>query len=436
MTRHSEPLRPDDRYDHAPTPPGIARPRSALVAAGTYAAVVAAVFVLFVALIAPPRKSNRNGAAPAAEAKPAAAAPAGDWPAFHGGGPLRGEAAPIGPPPMNVRWEYLTNEDDPSPIVGGAAIGGDAAYVGDVDGTLHAVDLKSGKALWTYKTEGEGFETTPLVLHSAKHGGPLVLIGDLGGVFHAVTAKDGKPAWKVETSTSIHSSANAAPDGKSIVFGNDGAEIYCLNVDDGSEVWKASAGDRVNSAPAISNDAALVSGCDAKLRAIKLADGAEQFAADLPALAPGSPAVLNDRIVIGTDSGRVVCLSGDGSKQLWEYKGIESGAMVYSSAAASAELGVAVVGARDRQVHGIDLMSGEQKWAFRTKGDVESSPALSGGRAYVGSKDKNLYVLDARTGEKLWEFKAGKGITASPAIGGGVVVVGDGGGTLYCFEPK
>jgi outer membrane protein assembly factor BamB len=399
------------------------------------AVLILAAGLLAIALSpAPFRAVSPAGAADAPVAPPANALLRVDgWPAFHGGGPLRGEGPEVGPPPMTVRWEYVTNEDDPSPIVGGAAIVGETAYVADADGTLHAVNLADGTNRWRYESEN-GFETTPLVMASTKHGDDIILIGDLGGTFHAVAAKDGKKLWTVATPTSIHSSANASIDGRFVVFGNDSAEILCLNPDDGAQLWKASAGDRVNSAPAIGFDAALVSGCDAKLRAIKLEDGTEQFAADLGSLSPGSPAVLDDRMVIGTDGGRVVCLSSDGQKQLWVYEQVEGKAMVYSSPAASA--GVAVVGARDRQVHAIDLMTGQQKWVFRTKGDVDSSPVISGGRVYVGSRDKSMYVLDLKTGEKLWEFKARKAISASPAVGAGVVIISDGGGTVYCFEPK
>ena len=379
------------------------------------------------------------GAAPPQAGAPAAPAqPALSWPAFHGGGPLRGVAAPIGAPPMKERWSYVTNEDDPSSIEGGAAVADGTAYVGDQDGTLHAIGLADGKRKWAYKAEN-GFETTPLVVPNvplpklASYGetGTLVLIGDLGGTFHAVDAKTGQAAWKVETEGPIHASANAA--GPYVVFGNDSAVIYCLNAADGKQVWRKEAGDRVNAAPAIGWGRAFVSGCDAQLRAIDLKDGNEAFAVDIGALAGASPALLDDTIIVATDQGRVLALTPDGQKQLWLYEQVEGSAMVYGSPAVAD--GVVVVGARDRHVHAIDVKTGQRRWAFPTRGDVESSPAISGGRVYVGSKDKRLYVLDLQSGKKLWEFTAGRAIVASPAIAEGVVVVGDTDGTLYCFEP-
>jgi outer membrane protein assembly factor BamB len=355
--------------------------------------------------------------------------PSNNWHAFHRGGELRGEAPAVGAPPMNVRWTYYTDEAEPAGIEGGAAIVGDTVYVGDGKGKLHAVDLQTGKRKWAYNTDN-GFATVPLVMDGK------VYAGDLAGVFHCVTADKGQKVWAVDTGSPIKASANywKGAAGASVVFGNDGAEIYCLNAADGSERWKASAGDRVNSAPAIANGVALVSGCDARLRGLDLQTGQEKFAADLGALAPGSPAVFDGGIVIGTDSGRVVCFSADGQKELWAYERVDDKSMVYASAAVSG--GLVVVGARDRQIHAIDAKTGQRRWAFKTRGDVDSSPAVSGGRVYVGSRDKKLYVLDLKTGEKLWEFTAGRSITASPAVGQGVVVIGDVDGTLICLEGK
>ena len=364
---------------------------------------------------------------PATTAAPATAL-SGDWPAFHGGGGLRGEAKPL-PGSGNslaVRWTYKTGEEDRASVEASVAIVGDTVYVPDLKGTLHAVNLSDGKRKWAY-TAGDGFATTPLIV------GDNVLLGDLAGVFHCVGATDGKKRWTFDAGgQSIHSSANA--DGSRVVFGTDGADIYCLSIADGTKIWEQKTGDRVNGAPGIGWGAAFVSGCDARLRAIDLKEGQERYAADIGALCPGSPAILDDRLVMGLDGGRVVCFAADGQKQLWEYKEIGDSAMVYGSPAVAE--GIAVVGARDRHVHAMSAADGKPLWKFATRGDVDSAPAIAGGKVYVGSKDKKLYTLDLKTGKKLGEFTAGRSILAGPAVGGGVVVIGDTAGNVYCLEAK
>lgn len=351
----------------------------------------------------------------------AAEAPRG----FQGGGPLLGQAEPVGAPPMKVRWTYKTSDEGRASVDAPPTIAGDVVYIADADGTLHAVDLKTGQARWRYKST-EGFATSPLVYDGK------VFLGDLAGIFHAVGVADGKKVWTVDAEAPIHASANAA-DGK-VLFGTDGAEILCLAAADGKVHWRAKADDRINAAPSIGNGMAFVSGCDAQLRGFDIATGQKKFAVDLGAYAPASPAFVKDRIVTGTDQGRVVCVSADGKRALWTYEDVGGQALVFASPAVAD--GIVVVGARDRQVHAIDIATGKGVWSFKTRGDVDASPVISSGRVYAASKDKKLYVLDLKTGKPLWEFNASRGIEAGPAIGGGVVVLGDTAGNVFCLEPE
>jgi outer membrane protein assembly factor BamB len=352
-----------------------------------------------------------------------AAAPAEKPAGFQGLGPLLGQAPSLPPPPYKLKWTYKADDVDRVAIVGSPVIADGIVYLADGKGILHAVDLQSGKFKWKYPTEN-GFETTPLVV------GNRILLGDLGGVFHCIST-EGKKLWTVDVQSPIHASANFIDD--KVIFGTDGAEIYCLNVADGSQAWVGKSGDRVNSAPAIADGKAYVSGCDAQLRAIDIKSGNEVFAVELPALAPGSPACLADRLIIGCDRGRVAAISSDGKRTLWIYDKVEGEALVQSSPVVADN--IAVIGAHDRNVHAIDTTNGQQKWTFKTRGDVDAPALISDGRVYVGSRDKHFYVLDLKTGQKLWEFTAARAIEAGAAISNNLLLVADSAGNLYCFEP-
>jgi outer membrane protein assembly factor BamB len=81
----------------------------------------------------------------------------------------------------------------------------------------------------------------------------------------------------------------------------------------------------------------------------------------------------------------------------------------------------------------LNRTTGKEIWNFVTRGRVDSSPAVAGGRVYIGSVDGHLYVLDAATGMKRWEFDAGAGILSSPAIAAGRVLFASQDGVLYCL---
>lgn len=400
---------------------GSAVGRGSMLGKAALPTIAGIVFALCIAV------SDVHVAAQTPTSAPTTAPASGAW-AFHGGGPLLGQAPPLAAAPMKLRWTYQSSDDGDAGIEGAAAIDRSAVYVADAKGILHSIDLATGRRRWSYQGSAEGFATTPLVASGR------VLIGDLSGMLHAVAVEDGRKFWSVNTEAPIHASVNAAgSEASRVVVANDDGKIFCIDPTDGRIVWSAQAGDRVNSACAIANDMVYVAGCDAILLALNLSDGRERFHAEMGALSAGSASVAGDRIVIGTDLGRVVCLSSGKGERLWSYEKVDGSAMVYASAAVAD--GVVVAGARDRQVHGIDLGNGESLWTFKTRLDVDSSPVISDGRVYVGSKDKSLYVLDLKSGRQVWDFKTSRGIVAGPVIDEGVLVVGDMAGNVYCLEP-
>src|SRR3954447_17269203 len=382
------------------------------------------VALLLVACAAPTPAADAPANLPAFQG----AAPRENLPASGGGTPVGGGGEPIAPPPYQVRWQFKAGDEDKrASIENNPTIAGDTVYVADSNGVLHAIALADGKARWTYKSEG-GFATTPLVLKDR------IYLGDLDGLLHCITADKGAKLWTFDSEGSIHSSANVSPDGKVIVFGNDSAQVFGVDAESGKKLWEGKGGDRINACPAVGYDAAFFTGCDARLLALNLKDGSERYAIELGGLAPGSPTILEDRIIAATGEGAVLAYSPDGKTQLWKYEDVDQQSAMFYSSPAAAE-GIVVLGCRDRQVHAIDAKTGKRAWAFKTRGEVDATAVISDGRVYVPSKDKKLYVLDLKTGNKLWEFTAARAVTAGPAVAGGVIVFGDTAGNVYCLEP-
>ncbi len=76
------------------------------------------------------------------------------------------------------------------------------------------------------------------------------------------------------------------------------------------------------------------------------------------------------------------------------------------------------------------------KWKFHTKGQIISSPAVTGNTVYVGSTDGHLYALDLATGTQKWAFATRARVTSSPAIDGGTVYFGSYDGAFYALDAK
>jgi outer membrane protein assembly factor BamB len=88
--------------------------------------------------------------------------------------------------------------------------------------------------------------------------------------------------------------------------------------------------------------------------------------------------------------------------------------------------GTIYFGSYDGMVYAVDAETGTQLWAFPTGSPVRSSPAVDGRMVYVGSNNGNVYALDANTGEKQWQFPAKLPVFSSPSVMNGVVYVGSG----------
>jgi len=371
--------------------------------------------------------------------------------AFHGGGPLLGHAEPIGAPPMRLRWQYAPPDGLDEEIKGQAAICGEVVYVADAGGGLRCLDLAGGKARWVHQCVG-GLKTTPLVV------GDTIYIGDSSGVFHAI-ASDGRERWHVETSGPIHASATAViikdgtatgpaatqagaatrragHEGLGIVFGNDSGTLTCLDGLTGERIWERECNAPIYTTVAVSGQVAFFGACDNRLHAVGVEDGQLLGEIDLTEFCVSSAAVADGRIIQATGGGRVVCHTFDGAgffMEEWLFDRTEDEPMMLSAPAVYED--VVVIGAQDRCIYGLDLVSGRKLWSVGTHGLVDSAPVISAGRVYVGSDDKKLYVLDARSGHQIWTFTARAELSAAPAIGSGVLVIGDYRGNVYCLEP-
>jgi hypothetical protein len=72
---------------------------------------------------------------------------AGDWPVFRGGPLQTGASSDPLPNPLVVRWSFKAQDA----FEGSAAIVGDVAYVGSMDEHVYALEVSTGRKLWSQK---------------------------------------------------------------------------------------------------------------------------------------------------------------------------------------------------------------------------------------------------------------------------------------------
>lgn len=378
-----------------------------------------------------------------------------DWPVFRGDMSLRGYRQGTVSKSPKLVWTY----DAETAIESTAAVVDGRLFLGTDEKGLVALGAADGKLVWSFPCEF-GVRTSPGVSEGR------VYFGDDIGIFRAVDAKNGKLAWKFDPDTGAEIASSATFYDDLVLFGSYDAYLYALSRKDGSLRWKAETEGPVHCTPAIGSGHTFVAGCDEQLRTISIATGKEVAAMSMSAYSAASPAVLGERLFVGTFASQVLCVrwryqqgtdstsvaptklapTGDtgsegGSAVAWAYEHPRKKFPYYSSPAVG-PIGdssrktrwAVVVGGRDKMVHAIDADSGESLWTVPTRAGIEGSPVIVGAQVIVGGLDGKIYCLELATGEEHWIYNAGTPFRSSPAIAGGNLYIASDEGLVYCFD--
>lgn len=145
------------------------------------------------------------------------------------------------------------------------------------------------------------------------------------------------------------------------------------------------------------------------------------------------PAISGSYILAADRRGRVVELSADTGKKLWE---TETEAPI--SAGPGVGEGLVLVGASDGQVIALDLEDGAIKWRTHVSSEVLSVPRIDLGIAIIQSVDGSVTGLGSGDGHQLWVSDHSVPVltlrgTASPAVERGGVITGLGSGKVVAM---
>jgi outer membrane protein assembly factor BamB len=357
---------------------------------------------------------------------------------FRGNPLCTGVAGTVLPDRLAIRWRHELSAG----ISGAAAIVGERVFVGDDSGLFVALDLASGRRLWSYQA-ADAIQSSPAVVAvpaastqaasstaPAKHAAALVLFGDDRGLLHALDADTGTLRWQFKTADRVVSSVTS--DGANAYVGSYDSGLYCLALNTGTQLWRYDAQERIHATPALVGDFVIFPACDGNLHVVRRADGGRVRTAPLGNVSGAAPAVQGTHAFLGTYGQQVLALDWSAGTTLWTFEDRARPFPYLASAALTADL--VVVAGQDKRIRALRQNDGMQVWEFATRGRVDSSPVIAGGVVWAGSADGILYALDVQTGRERWRFEAGGGIYAAPAIGRDVLIIGTEDGVVYCLH--
>jgi outer membrane protein assembly factor BamB len=367
-------------------------------------------------------------------------APADAWPMARGCAAGTGRSAMRIAVPLAEHWQRSFDKTafGAVPVIAAGTI-----YVGDLDGTFHALDLETGVTRWSFKAEAAGFSSAAAV--SLDERVPLVVVGDDTGVVRAFDRSKGTVEWEYETDGEISGgptivAAESDSDQPRVFVGSQDASLACLHLADGALHWKHSIADQIRCSPTIADGRVFIAGCDGKLHVIDAATGTEVSAVPIDGPTGTTPAAAEGRVFFGTEGGTFFGIDIRGAAVAWKMAPAAN-AQAYRSSAALAD-GLAIVGSRGKAVETFAVGDGARGWRRAMRGKVDAAPVIvpnatgTGCFAVVADMAGRIAALDAATGEPAWEFDAGGGFSAGAAVAAGRVVLAGDRGTIWCFRSQ
>jgi outer membrane protein assembly factor BamB len=314
------------------------------------------------------------------------------------------EAAP------SVLWKFATG----GRVLASPAVVAGKAFVGSDDGTVYAIDTRTGTEVWRFET-GEPVRSSPAVADGR------VFFGSYDGNFYALNADTGKLIWRfVTTGERRWRAVNL--DGM-----RPAGELY-------SDPW-----DFFQSSPAIVDGVIYFGTGEGVLYALDAETGTARWTFETADTIHSSPAVADGTVYFGNMESRLYAVDADTGEPRWHYQaGTDSNSFNQHGLQSSPAVanGRVYIGGRDGGVHVVDAQTGEAVWKFDTSMSwVLGSPAVAGNSIYFGTSDTSkLYAVDATTGEPLFSTSSETCIFSSPAIVGETVYVGTCGGVLFAID--
>ena len=132
------------------------------------------------------------------------------------------------------KWRFKTGEDPDAHnhvgIQASPAVVDGTVYFGSRDAYAYAVDAATGKQLWKFSTDGSWVNNSMVV-----HDGKAYFGTSIPGIMHAVDAKTGKAVFDLPTGTPVFASMALA--GNTLYLGNFGGKLTAIDLQTQKPAW-------------------------------------------------------------------------------------------------------------------------------------------------------------------------------------------------------
>lgn len=294
---------------------------------------------------------------------------------------------------------------------------------------------------WSASTSGSGKIYSVLKLNLQPD---ALFTAGVDGDVYALNPGSGKQIWRARTASRVIS--GPAVFGDLVLVGTLDAQVIALNRADGVPRWRAKVSSEVMAPPAGAGNVVVVRTVDGFVQGLSAATGERLWILDrsvpnLTLRGLSEPLIVDNRVYIGMDNGRLLALALDSGQVLWEQAvAVPTGRTELDRLTdidASMLPGEAHVYAVSfgGELASLEADSGEVQWRRSVKS--YNNLAQVGELIVVTDDNGVVWALDAKSGAAAWKQEGLQYRKLSPPGAlGGYIVVGDFEGYLHWLDAK
>lgn len=312
-----------------------------------------------------------------------------------------------------VLWEYEDHGDI------GAGITADKKwmYTANTVGEVYALDLKTGKKQWTFKTAGKVYSTP------AVHKG-VVVVGSSDHFIYGINAKTGKELWKLQADKAVLGSP-VVKNGKAYIGASDGI-FRCIDVKTGKLIWSFNeVQGYVSTLPTLADNKVIFGSWKNGFYALDQKTGQLVWKWDnghtnrMFSAAACYPVVENNRVFIVAPDRVMTAIDLKTGQTIWREKKDEY--RVRESMGISKDRKLVLAKTMDGELIGVPVTADKMdvNWKAEIKFPYELAPTA----IYTNSKyifvpsDKGLLsAVEPKTGKTAWQYKISNGMINPPLV--------------------
>ena len=293
-------------------------------------------------------------------------------------------------------WQYPEKPDARKPIYTPPVLTADGQLlVGDFDHTLYSLNPQNGQVNWSFANAKGRWIASPLVVDQTIYApcadDSLYALDLKGNLLWTFTA--GHALW-----------AQPATDGKNLYVSSMDHSLYAVSMKTGQKVWSDDLGGAILGTPALSSDGILYVGTlGNEMVAVDSASGKVIWRTTVNGGVWGGPIIKDGNLYFGDLGGSFYAVDSVKGSIAWQIK--PDGPITASPLVVNDNL---IFPTESGSLVAVDT-KGAIVWNQQIKGNLYSTPVLSGDRVLVGitKGDNTVVALDAK-GSQLWAFVPAK----------------------------